>query len=128
MGENQNRIKSKIIEIDKYREQLESILPSSFKEYKNNFQIKLMGERSFEKIIGSILDLSFIIIKEKQLKQPDEEVQVFDILTYSEIISEELSIKLKHAKGMRNIIAHEYGKIDDETKGYKQANCLVPVA
>jgi len=32
----------------------------------------------------------------------------------NKIISEELCSKLKDAKGMRNIIAHEYGKIDDE--------------
>ena len=30
------------------------------------------------------------------------------------IISERLSSKLRDAKGMRNIIAHEYGNIDDE--------------
>jgi len=30
------------------------------------------------------------------------------------VISERLTEKLKDAKGMRNIIAHEYGSIDDE--------------
>jgi uncharacterized protein YutE (UPF0331/DUF86 family) len=29
------------------------------------------------------------------------------------IISKELSIKLKNAKGMRNIVAHKYGTVDD---------------
>ena len=32
----------------------------------------------------------------------------------NKIIPESLCKKLKEAKGMRNIIAHEYGKIDDE--------------
>ena len=30
-----------------------------------------------------------------------------------EIIDKELAIKLKEAKGMRNILAHEYGEVDN---------------
>ena len=30
------------------------------------------------------------------------------------VISKDLAAKLKDAKGMRNIIAHRYGNIDDE--------------
>src|SRR3989339_782925 len=55
-----------------------------------------------------------LYIKEKNLKQPEYEKQVFDILFNNKIISQELSLKLQDAKGMRNIIAHEYGKVDDE--------------
>lgn len=61
-----------------------------------------------------MIDLAFLIIKEKGLKIPEEEKEAFDILEKSNIISAKLCEKLKDAKGMRNIIAHEYGKIDDE--------------
>lgn len=109
-----NRKEDKIDEIEKYLGELESILPSSFEEYKNDFKIKAACERYFEEIVEAVIDLAFLIIKEKSFKIPEEDKQAFDILTQEGIISKKLATKLKDVKGMRNIIAHEYGKLDDE--------------
>ena len=57
--------------------------------------------------------MAFLTIKEKGLEIPEEDKGAFDILSKDKIISIELSKKLKDAKGMRNILAHEYGKVDD---------------
>jgi len=54
------------------------------------------------------------IVNYKRLKYPEYEKEIFDILHENKIISENLAKKLKDAKGMRNIIAYQYGKIDDE--------------
>ena len=121
-----NRIKDKIKEIEKYLEQLEEITPLEFEEYKKDFKIKLMCERCAEIIIESIIDLAFLVIKEKNLKTPEEEKLVFDILRKENIISEKLSTNLKDAKGMRNIIAHDYGKIDDELVFESLKEQLIP--
>ncbi len=109
-----NRKKDKIQEIKKFLDELGSVLPSSFEEYEGDFKIRAICERYFEKIIEAVVDLSFIVIKEMGLRIPEEDKEAFDILAKEKIISEELSEKLKDAKGMRNIISHEYGKIDDE--------------
>ena len=37
-----------------------------------------------------------------------------DILEGENIINKDLAKRLKEARGMRNIIAHQYGKINDE--------------
>ena len=110
----ENRIIDKINDIEKFLEELESIMPFDFEEYENDFKIRAVCERNFEKIIEVVVDLAFIIIKENKMKIPEEDKRAFDILASSKIISSGLSEKLKEAKGMRNIIAHEYGKIDDE--------------
>lgn len=54
------------------------------------------------------------MIREKGLRTPEDDKNAFDILANEKIIPEILAKKLKEAKGMRNIIAHKYGKIDDE--------------
>ena len=126
MNIEEDKIRDKIIEIESYLEQLELILPSDLEEYKSNFKIKLMGERSFEKIIESVVDLAFLIIKEKNLKQPEYEKQVFDILINNKIISKELSERLQDAKGMRNIISNQYGKINDELVFNSLTEELIP--
>lgn len=108
------KISDKIIEIEKYLEELYEIFPISFEEYKIDFKSKAACERYFEKIIEAVVDLTFLVIKEKELKQPEYEKESFDILSKANIISETLSSKLQYAKGMRNIISHQYGKIDDQ--------------
>jgi len=108
------RINDKINEIEKFLGELEPSLPTNFEEYKKDYRIRAIGERYFEKIVKAIIDLAFIIVKEKNFKQPEYEKQVFEILADNNIISQELSKKLQDAKGMRNIITHEYGKNDNE--------------
>ena len=109
-----SRINDKIIDIEKYLEELDEIVPSSFEEYKKDFQKMAACERYFEKIIEAVVDLGFILIRENDFKLPEDDEGVFEILLSKGIISERLSNKLQDAKGMRNIIAHEYGNIDDE--------------
>ncbi|MBU0460326.1 MAG: DUF86 domain-containing protein [Nanoarchaeota archaeon] len=109
------RIKDKTEEIEIFLEELISFLPAGFDEYKTSSMVKSACERHFEKIIEAIVDLAFLIVKEKGLKNPEDDKSVFNILKDNQIISEKLSERLKNAKGMRNILAHEYGSIDDET-------------
>ena len=108
------RIKEKIKEIEQYLEELESIMPEDFKEYLEDYKSKAACERYFEKIIEAVVDLSFLIIKEKGLKIPEDDKKSFEILNEENIIPKKLTNKLKDAKGMRNIIAHDYGSVDNE--------------
>lgn len=109
-----NRTKDKIKEIEEYLERLMEIVPKELEDYKKDHKTKAACERYFEKIVEAVIDLCFLIIKEKGLKMPEDDEGSFDILKQEDIISEKLNGKLKDAKGMRNIIAHEYGKVDDE--------------
>ena len=121
-----NRIKDKIDEMEKYVNELSEIIPFDFEQYKSEFKTKAACERYFEKIIESVIDLAFLVIKEHKLKIPEEDKQAFDILNEENIISDSLKEKLKDAKGMRNILAHEYGKIDDEMVFESLKEQLIP--
>ena len=108
------RIKDKIEEIEAYLTELSEITPKDFEEYFGDSKTKAACERYFEKIIEAVIDLAFLIIRDKDLKIPEEDKEAFDVLSEKGIIPEKLAEKLKDAKGMRNLIAHEYGSIDDE--------------
>ncbi len=107
------KISDKIIEIERYLGELESFLPSTFEEYAQNLEKKAACERYAEKIIEAVIDLAFLVLKEEGLPMPEEDKEAFDLLVNEKIIPAELSIQLKDAKGMRNILAHEYGVVDD---------------
>lgn len=108
-----NRINDKINEIEKYLEELSNIVPESFDDYLKDNKSKAACERYAEKIIEAVVDLAFLFIKFKKFKMPEDDEGTFDILKEENIIDTNLSKKLKEAKGMRNILAHEYGEVDN---------------
>lgn len=108
------RITDKINEINKFVEELKIVAPSSFEEYKSSIEKKAACERYVEKIVEAVTDLAFLAIKNKKLRIPEDDIDAFSILSEGRIISSDLATKLKNTKGMRNIISHQYGKIDDE--------------
>ena len=109
-----NRIKDKIKEIETFLDQLKSIVPDSLEIYKADLKEKLACERLVQKIIEALLDLAFLTIKTKKLELPEDDLDAFALLEGSNILDKNISQKLKDAKGMRNIIIHQYGRIDDE--------------
>jgi len=109
-----SKISDKINEVKNYLHDLAEITPDSLQEYKSNKLVKAACERYFEKIIEGVTDASFMVIAQKKLDIPEDDIDAFAILVKHKIIREDLSKKLKQAKGMRNILAHQYGKIDDE--------------
>ncbi len=108
------RIDDKKEELGKFLEELEKIMPQDIKEYKENFEKRAACERYLEKIIEACVDIGYLIIKKRKLKIPKDDGGVFLILGEEKIISENLAEKLRDARGMRNILAHEYGNVDDE--------------
>ncbi|MAG16241.1 hypothetical protein CMO88_04225 [Candidatus Woesearchaeota archaeon] len=108
------RIADKTSEINEFLEQLKEIVPSDLDEYKSSIEKKAACERYVEKIVEAATDLAFLVIKSKKLRIPEDDVDAFNILLENKIISSSLAAKLKDAKGMKNIISHQYGKIDDE--------------
>jgi len=108
------RINDKINEIEKYLEELISITPEGFREYSEDFRAKAACERFFEKIVEAAVDLAFLVIKSKKLDIPEGDKETFDILAKKGIITKDLAANLKDAKSMRNILAHEYGNVNDK--------------
>lgn len=109
-----SRIKDKINEIHVYLEELSKIVPSEFDDYKSNNLVKAACERYFEKIVEAVTDIAFMVIVRRKLRVPEDDIDAFNILLEHKIIDEWLYKKLKEAKGMRNILAHQYGTINDK--------------
>lgn len=109
-----SKIKDKINDVQLYLDELSKIAPNEFDDYKSNNVLKAACERYFEKIIEAITDIAFMIIVKRKLRMPEDDIDAFKILLEHKIIDEELCKKLKQAKGMRNILANQYGTIKDE--------------
>ncbi|MBI2449117.1 DUF86 domain-containing protein [Candidatus Pacearchaeota archaeon] len=108
-----DRIEEKIKEVEKYLIELEDFTPENFDAYQKDNMKKAACERYFEKIVEACVDLASLTIRYKKLKIPEDDEKAFYVLAHNNIITGDLAKKLKEAKGMRNIIAHEYGEVDD---------------
>jgi len=108
-----SRINDKIKDIERYLSELQDIVPLNFEEYSADITKKAACERYIQKIAEAVVDLAFLILNLKNIKTPEDDASVFEVLKENSLIKESLSKKLKQAKGMRNFISHQYDKIDD---------------
>ena len=108
------RIQNKIEEAESFIAELEEIKPDNLEVYIKDLKTKAACERYAEKIAQSLIDLAFLVIKDRKFEPPEDESGAFDILFNHKVISSDLRDNLQQAKGMRNILAHEYGEVDDE--------------
>lgn len=69
-------------------------------------------ERYLQLSIQSIIDIAHLVIIDLDLKRPDDNYEAVSLLYNQGAIPEDLASKLTKMVGLRNILVHEYGKID----------------
>jgi len=67
---------------------------------------------NLQRVCESAIDLGTRIIRIKQLGLPESSRDVFAILENAEIISSEISSSMQAMVGFRNIVIHQYEKLD----------------
>lgn len=105
-------IENKISFILKYLKILQRYKKFSKKEVEDNLDIKGAVERYLYLAIQSTIDLAEAIISYRNFRKPTTMTEAFYILHEEKLIPEELTKKLVKMVGFRNIIAHDYEKID----------------
>lgn len=109
---DRERILAKIDELEGYLRELRQIMPSDFKAYQKT-PVKRACERLLQISVESVIDICSLLVSGLRLGLPAEEDDLFDKLEEAKTISSSMSEKLKAMKGFRNILVHEYGRVDD---------------
>lgn len=107
------RILARLDELDQYQRELRQVMPSSFEEYKN-IEKKRACERLLQISIECVIDVCAFVVSGLSLGLPSEEDDLFERLEEAKIISSAMKETLKKMKGFRNLLVHEYGRVDDE--------------
>src|SRR3989344_4419668 len=84
----------------------------SEKVFLRDFHLFGNTERYLQLSIQSIIDIAHLIIIDLNLKRPEDNYEAISILFEKRIISDSLDQTLTKMVGLRNILVHEYGKID----------------
>jgi len=100
--------------INKYLEELYTIRINSLEEYKNSIEKKRACERLIQILIETIIDISYLLYKQKNLGIPEDDDSVIEALYKKKIIDKKIRDLILKLKAFRNILVHKYGTIDDE--------------
>ncbi len=103
----------KFIDGEKYLDFLDNKLPENFRDFEESIEVQLIGERIFEIISQIIIDVC-LHISSNQGRVPETYSDCIGKLVDLGILEPEQRITYKKIVGLRNILAHQYGKIDLE--------------
>lgn len=116
-----DRILEKMDELEKYLRELEEYLPEEEEEYLNNSLIKRACERAFQLASENLLDICNLIISEKGFGIPTDSKDCIRKLAENGVIPRSLSTRLEELVGFRNLLVHQYGRVDD-SRAYSYLN------
>ncbi|MFH1233728.1 MAG: DUF86 domain-containing protein [Patescibacteria group bacterium] len=108
------KIFEKIQQLDEYLSYLEKLRKEikNEKEFISNFHLFGLAERYLQLSCQIIIDVLDLIIIEEKIEKPEERRETVSLLFNKKILSKNLAPRLEGLLGFRNILVHEYGKID----------------
>jgi len=108
-----DRLLEKIDELENYLRELEEYLPEQEEDYLNNGLRKRACERTFQLASENLIDICNLIISEKGFGIPSESKDSIRKLAENQVITASLSTRLEEFVGFRNLLVHQYGRVDD---------------
>jgi uncharacterized protein YutE (UPF0331/DUF86 family) len=118
---DKDRLFEKINELENYLRELEEYLPEEEEEYLNNGLIKRACERAFQLASENLIDICNLIISEKGFGIPADSKDCIRKLAENGVIPVSLSTRLEELIGFRNLLVHQYGRVDD-SRAYSYLN------
>lgn len=109
---DRERILAKIDELDGYLVELRQVVPATFEAYRT-IEKKRACERLLQIAIEVVIDICGLLVAGLRLGLPAEEDDLFERLETASVISPDLKATLRSMRGLRNILVHEYGRVDD---------------
>jgi uncharacterized protein YutE (UPF0331/DUF86 family) len=101
--------------LNQYRTQLAGIPARNFREYDQNYLVHKASERLLQTAIEACLDIGKHLIAREGFRFAEDSQQVFAVLGEEQVVPAELVDRLKDMARFRNLLVHEYAKIENET-------------
>jgi len=105
-------VENRISVVEKYLKILEHYYQYSQSDIENSVEKKGSVERYLYLAVQSTIDLAESVISFKEFRKPSSLSDSFYILNEEGLINLELTNKMIQMTGFRNVLSHEYEKID----------------
>jgi uncharacterized protein YutE (UPF0331/DUF86 family) len=71
-----------------------------------------IAERHLQVAIQSVIDIGNHVVSDLDLGTPSDYKEIFTLLAKGRVVSKALGLKLAGMAGMRNVLVHDYLKVD----------------
>lgn len=109
---DRERILARVDQLQIYLRELRSIVPPTFAAYQD-IEKRRACERLLQLAIETATDVCGLLVTGLRLGLPAAERDAFEKLQIAGVLSPETTEILKRMRGFRNILVHEYTRIDD---------------
>lgn len=100
--------------LGEYIADLEAEKDISLKEFQGNKKLRRYTERTLHLAVESCLDIASHIISDEKLREPADNKDFFAVLGEAGYLPEDLTAKLMKMAQFRNVIVHDYARLDPE--------------
>jgi uncharacterized protein YutE (UPF0331/DUF86 family) len=120
---DRERTLAKLDELHGYLGELRHIVPESYARYMESVEKRRACERVLQIAVECVMHVCALFVSGLRLGLPAEEDDLIEKLEQAGLISSEMAKVLKRMKGFRNILVHEYGRIDNALVFTEQGRC-----
>ena len=102
----------KLADLDQYLEQLSEYRDMTVEQYRGDWKTQRIVERTLQMAIEVCLDVATHIIADRGLRVPRTYAEAIEILSEAGLLDAALKDVMVRVSGFRNLIVHEYARID----------------
>ena len=105
-------INAKIDLIEQNVKLLKELTLQGYESFSGNYRDLQAAKHSLQESVEACLDISNHIIAEKAFRRGEDYKDIFKVLDEEGIINSTLSTRLQEMAQFRNLLVHQYGRID----------------
>ena len=109
---NKKVIENKVDNLLRCISRIEDKTPSDKSELNSSLDLQDIISINIERAVQACVDIAAIVISDSNYPYPSTMGEAFEILEKMKVIDGDLKIKLQNAVGFRNILVHDYTKVN----------------
>ena len=108
-------LRRKLAELAEYVSQVSEYRDLTVERYRAEWKTQRIVERTLQMAIETCLDIASHVLSDRELGAPSTYAETFEILVGAGLMSPGLGRVMVDMTGFRNVIVHEYARIDADT-------------
>lgn len=105
-------VRRKLGELAEYVAQVSEYRDVTVERYRADWKTQRIVERTLQMAIEACLDVASHIVADRSLRAPSTHAETFEILVQAGLMSSSLGNAMVEMTGFRNIVVHEYARVD----------------
>jgi uncharacterized protein YutE (UPF0331/DUF86 family) len=102
----------KIADVEQYLQQLAAYRQIDADAYRSDWKTQRIVERTLHLTIEACMDVADHIVADRRLRVPETGAATFEILAEAGVVAADLGASLARMVGFRNILVHDYARLD----------------